>query len=156
MTFWFFVVLGWEGQLTFIREGGRDGEPALIVLLSFIRDMCLKFNCAFGPSEGFSGLGKFLMPKLISPGCFRIKTYRALYCLLSFFLTRSLSENWNWFKHRRDIIYVALECFCAGGLEVHKRAVAIGLFVEVTSKISSFSIFTWSCFLFTLLLYIML
>ena len=141
---------------TFIREGGRDGEPASTVLVSFILDVCLKFNWALGPSEDFSSLEKFLIPKLISPGCLRIKPYRALNCLHSFFSTKSLAENWNWFKHRRDIIYVTLECFCTGGLEVHKRAVVIALFVEVTGKISSLSIFTWSCFLFTLLLYIML
>ena len=88
-----FCCFGMRGTADFHKGRGSDGEPALIVLLSFIRDMCLKLNCAFGPSEGFSGLGKFLMPKLISPGCFRIKIYRALDCLHSFFLTKSLSEN---------------------------------------------------------------
>lgn len=39
-------LLFWDerDRLTIIREGGRDGEPASTVLLSFILDVCLKFN----------------------------------------------------------------------------------------------------------------
>ena len=47
---------------------------------------------------------------------------------------------------------MSFECLCAGGLKVHKRAVAVGLFVEVICKMKSLSILTWSCFLFTLIL----
>lgn len=94
----------------------------------------------FDPSEGFSSLGKFLIPRLISPGCLRIKTCRVLDCLHSFFLTKSLSENWNWFKPRRDI-YVAFECVCAGGLKSLKGCYGrVIIIVEVTCKIMSLSI----------------